>query len=135
MRETGIFDDSNPIHVNCITYCFMPILRKELNETLKFWNTHWIRQSSNNESPCGRPDVIYSVPELDNTENFLVQVTQDDIDTAQDLCKQRHTIKDCDEHFIELVDIIKSEHNLQEPTSIAEAESYYVTLLQHIASI
>ena len=74
MRDTGVYDDSNLIHVNCLAYCFMPILRKELNEVMKLWNTHWIRQSPNRESPSGRPDVIYSVPELNSTEDFLVDV-------------------------------------------------------------
>ena len=135
MRETGVYDDSNPIHVNCIAYCFMPILRKELNEAVKFWNTHWIRQSANKESPGGKPDVIYSIPELHNTENFLVDVTLDDVDVAEDLCIPRHTIRDCDENFIELADIINTEHNLHAPTTVAEAENYYVTLLAHIESV
>ena len=102
---------------------------------MKFWNTHWIRQSANKESPGGKPDVIYSIPELHNTENFLVDVTLDDVDVAGDLCIPRHTIRDCDENFIELADIINTEHNLHAPTTVAEAENYYVTLLAHIESV
>lgn len=66
IKEQGLYDDSDPIHVQCMLYCFIPILRAELNLVMKLWNTHRIRASSNRESPPGRPDVLYSMPELNS---------------------------------------------------------------------
>jgi hypothetical protein len=102
-----------------------------LNEAVReIRNTHLIRQSANKESPGGKPDFIYSVPELHNTEKYFLLMLQKIC-----MCIPRHTIRDCDENFIELADIINTEHNLHAPSTVAEAENYYVTLLAHIESV
>ena len=57
MRE-GIFCDHDPIHLECLGFCFMPLIQGELNKVATHWNQHKIRPSHNVESPSGRPDVL-----------------------------------------------------------------------------
>ena len=41
----------------------MDILRDELYRSARLWNNHRIRPSANHESPGGRPDLLFSLPE------------------------------------------------------------------------
>ncbi|XP_020901510.1 uncharacterized protein LOC110240064 [Exaiptasia diaphana] len=134
IREEGLYDDSNFMHVQCMIYCFIPILREELYNVMKLWNTHRIRPSSNRESPPGRPDVLYSVPELNSTEDYLVPVSPIDITAAEAFISHDNT-DDADENFTELAKIIEQEQNLQKPTNATEAKYHYVTLLDYINQI
>ena len=51
MTALGIFHASNEIHLQCIRFCFLPILQRELNDTVVLWNDHYIRATKNGE--CG----------------------------------------------------------------------------------
>ena len=129
-----MYDDTNFMHIQCMIYCFVPVLREELYTVMKLWNTHRIRPSSNRESPPGRPDVLYSVPELTDTEDYLVKVPSIDITAAESFVSHENT-DDCDENFIELANIVEREQNLQSPTNAAEAKERYITLLDCISQM
>ena len=45
LRDLGNFDDSDPAHVECIRFCFMHIIRKELDQVAELWNQHIISSS------------------------------------------------------------------------------------------
>ena len=58
----GIIDTSNDLDIDCCRFCYMPLLRVELDEIKMLWNTHHIRTSRNQASPSGRPrrDVLHA---------------------------------------------------------------------------
>lgn len=61
MRDEGIICDHDPIHLECLRFCFMPSIQGELNKVATHWNLHKIRPLHHEESPSGRPDVqMYS---------------------------------------------------------------------------
>ena len=47
LREQGLFTDSDPIQVECLWFCFMPLIEDELCRVVQEWNLHKIRPSSN----------------------------------------------------------------------------------------
>ena len=57
-------------------YC----LKDELDRTAEVWNAHVISPSKNENVPHGRPNVMYFVPELYNTQNYTHGIAQDDLD-------------------------------------------------------
>ena len=62
--EQNIFDSSKTYHVECIRFCYMGLLQRELEEVSSMWNNHRTRAVRNSECPAGRPAVIYDAPEL-----------------------------------------------------------------------
>ena len=56
--------------VECIKFCSMGILQKELDEVKKIHNTHRIRPFPNQECPNGKPEIIYGLPEIYGKWNF-----------------------------------------------------------------
>ena len=69
LRDNGLFFGDNIFHVESIRFCFMFIIQEELNKAAKLWNLHRMRPSTNPESPPGRPDMLYFLPEISNTQD------------------------------------------------------------------
>lgn len=62
MREIGLYNDDDILHVECLKFCFIPLIREELHQTAEVWNLHRIRpQPLNRDSPSGTPDVFAPV--------------------------------------------------------------------------
>lgn len=64
MRDMGLYNDGDPLQVECLRYCFMNALRKEHyhDKVAKLWNLHRIRPLVSNDFPPGRPDLLYFLP-------------------------------------------------------------------------
>ena len=73
MTSEGLYDGSNPLHTDCIRYCFMSIIQKEFEQIGKEWNVHRIRPSQYAESPGGIPDVLYFTPEAEGWCRMLAK--------------------------------------------------------------
>jgi len=45
-------------------YSFLPLIQKDLDDVVEQWNNHHISVSRNSNCPNGRPNILFSVPEL-----------------------------------------------------------------------
>ena len=52
-----------PVVLDCLHYCFMGIIRDELNYVKEDWNIH-IKSRSQKSGPTGRPNCMYYLPHL-----------------------------------------------------------------------
>ena len=48
----------------------MSVLRDELYSIACHWNTHNIRHVNNSESPGGRPDQLYLIPQTQGNQDY-----------------------------------------------------------------
>ena len=135
MRESGVYCDSNVIHVQCLRFCYMSILQAELHRAARLWNVHRIRPSSNPESPPGRPDMLYFLPEITETQDFLVGVDLEDVELAKEVFCSRDPRLPCSRQFKDLANIIMHEEGLTMPTCPDEARDLYVQLLSCIKDV
>jgi hypothetical protein len=135
LRDQGIYDDSNPVHVECLKFCYMPLLKEELERVAQQWNLHMIRQSANEQSPSGRPDTIFFIPEAFDSTSYLQDVDPLDLVVAKDTCCEIPQYASF-ETFSELAQIIMSENNIESPgTDINKVERLYINLIGHIQDI
>ena len=72
-----MFCDADVIQCECLKFCFMQVLRDEL------WNLHRMRPSTNVESPSGRPDILYFLPEINGARNLITVVSLDNVEIAE----------------------------------------------------
>ncbi|EDO30927.1 predicted protein [Nematostella vectensis] len=79
MRDSGIYNDDDCLANECLKFCFLPILRKELHLVAELWNTHTIASQKRHEVIGGKPNVLFFMPELYNTENYLRYVDLEDV--------------------------------------------------------
>lgn len=60
--EEGHLNNADPFHLECVRFCFLPIIQRHLDEFREVWNTHRIRAQRRDDQPCGIPDVMYFQP-------------------------------------------------------------------------
>ena len=73
----------------------MDLLQMELHKVALLWNTHRIRPSANRESPAGRPDCLYFIPQSTHTRDYLSQLGVDEVDIAEEHCAQEPSLRGC----------------------------------------
>lgn len=130
LRDRGLYSDGNILHVECLKFCYMPVLRAELQRTAIHWNLHRIRPSTNPDSPAGRPDSLFFLPSVvsQQTRDCKHLVDNSDVDVAEDLCSSP-PLPDCLPSFSQLATILMEEHNLELPNSPESAKELYLKLL------
>ena len=134
LRDRGLLNDDDYIHMQCLKFCFMPLLRAELQRVAQHWNLHRIRPSTNEDSPHGRPDVLYFLPETDSNTSYLNVIPAVEEEVAMDVCCEEPE-EDVSDNFVELADILMYENSLRTPTRACEAEALYCDLIRLINNI
>ena len=135
LRESGAYNDGNPVHVECLKFCYHDILRIELNKVAMLWNLHRIRPSTNTESPAEKPDVMYFIPEITGTTDFKAVVDEDDLQTAREMFAAERPRYGCSATFSELAVLLIEDNGLDLPHDVGEAETLYTTLLELIEAM
>lgn len=134
MRDSGLFDGSDPLQCNCLQFCFMPLIRKELYQVARLWNLHYIRKSTSNDIH-GRPDVLYFLSHNRQTIDYKKSYNSMDLDVAETVCGKRQQSYGCLEPFGQLARMLMLEHNLPDPNNADEAKNLYNLLLIYISQI
>ena len=132
MRDSGLYCANDAVQAECLKFCFMPLIRKELYKVAVLWNLHKIRPTNNAESPSGRPDMLYFVPDVTGGADLKQDVDIDDIELAEQRCCYRYAESGCCVEFTQLASIIMQEQNLDMPETAEDAVTLYSTLLQSI---
>ena len=133
--DSGHFDNSNPIHLDCMKFSFTGLIQDELTRIARHWNLHKIRLCANTESLPGRPDVLYFLPQLHDTLDFKVAVPSDELSIAEEICCDFIPETGCSAEFQELANLIMEDESLQYPTTPDEGLILYFTLLQCIDNL
>ena len=134
LRYGGQYIDSNIVHRECLKFCFMLVIRKELDRATRLWNTHRIRSSNNQEAPPGKPDILHFLPELLQRSNYAVNICVDDIEIAADVCECQQRA-DCSPDFSRLANIIMSEEELVAAQCAQTAKYLYRSLIDKVEAL
>ena len=110
----------------------MDLMQEELHRVVLDWNVHRIRPSTNLESPSGKPDILYFLPELKGAQDYSTLIDADEIEIAEDMCAMRPQAKGCCPAFKDLAEMIMEDERLELPTTIDEARQLYFVLLNLI---
>ena len=86
-------------------FCFIRLLREELDEFKNRWNSHLIATSRGSTLPRGRPNSLYCLPELYETESFRKDVDLEELEEFNDPAFIRET-DDISDDFKEFVSIV-----------------------------
>ena len=132
LRDRSFYLEDDDIQLECLKFSFVPVIREELHKFAMQWNLHKIRPSRNEESPSGRPDLLYFIPESTGARDLMNLVSLDDIEIAEQLCSIRTPEHGCSEEFFELVSFIMQEEHLTMLTIPEEALVLLLTLIDHI---
>ena len=117
------------MHLECIRFCFMQILRNELHQVAEMWNQHLIASSKfgNSSGPRGRPDCMFLLPHLYNSEDCKVPVNPQEREEFID--ESTMCPADCSEEFKEFALSVMNALGLHQADDVNEALDVYVTYL------
>ncbi|XP_050411057.1 uncharacterized protein LOC126825414 [Patella vulgata] len=101
LADDGMFDGYF-LDKCLIQFCFLHVLQEDLDEMSKTCNTHQIRPTKNQNCPHVRPLVMYSLPALYGTNNYLHEVSEHMMNACAGECRFRGGII-CDEDIAEHV--------------------------------
>ncbi|XP_073798490.1 uncharacterized protein [Danio rerio] len=133
LRDKGFFDGGF-LDKSLLQFCCMGLIQDELDDTAQVWNAHTIRQSKNISSPSGRPNVMYGLPELYQTRDFLTSADSESIQLCKNECTFRRPIP-CDPDVNSLCNIIMFESQLNVPRDPFQAVNLYMHLRDTIKTL
>ena len=140
MRDRGIFDNTNVIHIESVRFCFTSLLQNELNQAVYLWNNHSIRrQNFHNECPSGKPNLLYHTPEIFGMTDQLKPLLHslDEINVVEAQYSRRYPQYGCSEQFVQVITEIVGQNidNFEMPTTADEALALYTRVLAIIDMI
>ena len=126
LSDLDLFIGSDPVHQECIRFCFMQLLKDELYQVAETWNQHHIASSKfgNSSGPRGRPDCMYFLPHLYSTEDYTVNIDRHEVGDFIDnstMCPA-----DCSEEFKEFAVTVMNELGLRSPQDVDEGLDLYL---------
>ncbi|KAJ8321138.1 hypothetical protein KUTeg_001263 [Tegillarca granosa] len=133
VQAAGHFDGGF-LDKNLVLFSFLSLIQTDLDETAKVWDSHLIRRSRNTNVPTGRPNIMYSIPELYSTDNYLCEIDDEEIE----ICKEHATFRSglhCDEDIYNMCIQIIAENSLLIPKDPYQALDLYLELRQKIISL
>ncbi|XP_052073587.1 uncharacterized protein LOC127711545 [Mytilus californianus] len=106
--DSGQLHNADPIHLECIRFCFMPIIQHHLNTFLISWNSHRIRPQRQIEIQTGVPDVMFFQPFLFDTTDYAFEIPcgHDVLDEIERVYTQPRLERGCSADFIGFVEEI-----------------------------
>lgn len=135
LRDSAQFKDYDAVHVECLRFCFMGVIQAELDRIAKHWNLHRIRPQNNVESPPGRPDTLFFLPELKDTTSYMHPVSEDDLRAGKLCCSSRRGDLVCLPEFADVAVELMAKHKLdhaQTPTQAKQLFSVLIRLLENL---
>ena len=121
----GVLDSSSELSMECLWYCFAPVIQKDLDIVKEHWNSHRIRKSRHN-TVAGRPDSLFYLPEFHGAiGNLLFNVPQSEINYVSQHIIQRGSVNEYQDYF----DYARNAMGISLPNYWQEAEKLYRKLL------
>ena len=108
-------------------FCFVPVLQDELDKTSAIWNRHRIRKQANVASPAGRPQVLFRLPLLEGTRDYICNVQDDAVEACINEASFRDH-KNCHKTVHDVCTEIVERDHLPDVTDIHSAKERYLYL-------
>lgn len=135
MVHLDLLDTSDLAQIECVRYCFLPVITRDLNRVLQHWNEHRIRRSRNTECPSGKPDVLYFQPEIYQTRDFKMPLP-DNLDVVEQEHSSYPPASGVSMEFEIIGRNITEQNGLHyPPNTVEEATELFVQITQFIKSV
>ena len=121
LRDTGFYRD-NYLTKECLKFCFIPIIRRELRLVAELWNTRHIQRQRRYDVEGGKKGVMFFTPENDGKQ---VNVVKDDKSACKEIYAENCV--DYNEDMEQLVRLIKTDY--QPPLNEHEALKFYSEII------
>lgn len=133
LQRIGEFDNSDPLQVEALRFCFTGLIQRDFDLILQEWNQHCIRRQNNVEAPDGKPDLMYYVPEMYDYEEQKMPLLypQEELDEVEHLLCREYPPFGCAPEFVDVINcIVGNVRHFVLPQSAEEAVNLYSELIE-----
>lgn len=130
LESIGIIDTSSDIDLQAVRFVYLRLLRLEVCTVMTLWNTHSIRRSTNAQSPSGKPDIMFYLPELYETRSYLIPTDIESLNILSDYLT--YEVPDCLPLYREIWESIMIEKQFTLPETLEEAADVLAVLLDTV---
>lgn len=81
MEENRIIDTTDVVHIECLRFCFGPVIQHDLEVAKKEWNEHRVRKQGAIDSPSGIPNIMFYWPEKYGKRDCQQEVDQRNVES------------------------------------------------------
>ena len=113
----------DPLVLDCIHYCFLEIIREELNCVKEDWNSHIISRSRNS-GPTGRPISMYHLPHLYDKQDCVQRINKEETEEFDSVV--------CCDSVLDFSRTIIPNNGIITPKNPSEALNLYLFLLEKV---
>lgn len=141
LLDSGHYDNSDPIHKDCVLFVFGDLVERNLLLFRDTWNSHRIRPSAVTDRivrPAGVPNILYFAPEMSNINalNYKLPLCNADVTVTEVYASEYVSGENlCSKEFHELASILMSENSWDKPKNSNEGLNLFLNLLNHISNI
>ena len=130
LRDRGLYT-REPLDTECLKFCFLPIIRKELRLVATLWNTHNIQRQMRCEVEGGKPDVMFFLPAVYDSNDYLLHVDMQDVADCKGIYAEN--CPDYNNNMDELVRLLKPDY--VPPSDEYEALELYVEIKNSLENV
>ena len=128
MVECNHFDRANAIQVECLRFCFGPLIQYDLDLMKKEWNRHSIRNQKGGSVTSRKPNYLFYMPQENGVQNCGFPIDENKIENAFKNCSEKSNY--CNQNFLHLVNELLP--NVQSPNNIKKATLLYHQILHEL---
>ena len=114
MSSMGLLNMCDRVDAVLLRYCFLDVLRNDLDQMRSEWNVHRIRKNRKAETQAGRPHLMYRCPELFGTCTYRKPYDRIEMNIMEDTLHNQYDLDDHPEEFVDFIQELIGEHNLPE---------------------
>ena len=102
----NILNNTDPINLECIRLCFLPVVQRHLDTFKDTWNHHRMRSNRRIDMMSAIPDNLYNMPLRYGTIDyaFPLPCTIDELNGIQDTRAEPMPFRGCSEEFLFLIE-------------------------------
>lgn len=139
MVDAGILRVGDPIHLECLRFCFLPIIQEQLDDFSATWNSHRIRRQNQSNVICDKPDVLYYQPEMFGTHDYSREpaCSPAAVDLLVDQYSEEYYEFGCRDEFLQLIEILfpLTRFDFLLKRSVEEAQSLFVNIISKLEEV
>ncbi|KAH3805355.1 hypothetical protein DPMN_133657 [Dreissena polymorpha] len=134
MSDFGLLDTSDSVHLECIKYCFLLVISKDLNEVCNIWNTHCVRRNNRISCPAGKPEVLFFQPEVHGARDCKISlVDQRELNEREREYSQRPPELGVSQEFLTIARAAVGDLNLHyPPRNREEGTELFAAIIMYI---
>ncbi|XP_033736342.1 uncharacterized protein LOC117324540 [Pecten maximus] len=134
MRDSGMLDTTNPLHIECIRFCYLPIIQEQLDIFVLNWNSHRIRAQRQLRIPHGIPDVLYHQPDIYETSDCShpLPCNLETIDEIASEYTTEYPSRGCKDELLQILELATGMARDEIPRiqTLRDADEFLIALIQ-----